>query len=314
MQRLRSAPPPTSELTDEEIFRLLRIVKKRSEEDWLVFRLLIEHDFKVGECVGNSSPTANLPGIQIENMSNDSIWLRRASEKNESWVWIGDELMRQLKQFAGERRTGRLFATVIKKPKRSRKYEATTAAIRNHLKEYAKEARITKSFSPEDLRGRLTGLQFRLSIFEPKIAAEANRMILFFALNYGLERTIRKLVFETLKEKYPNEWWDKVPLDVQKEVTRLQDLDRDSPKIVRSIDKLDYTTFPQLRVIIEHNWDDFKDQFPHGRTEDMSKILKDLGYERILIAHSCELPEDEKSRFEVAFGDWFRMLSNQPTN
>ena len=69
LQRLRSAPPPTSELTDEEIFRLLRIVKKRSEEDWLVFRLLIEHDFKVGECVGNSSPTANLPGIQMDVLS-----------------------------------------------------------------------------------------------------------------------------------------------------------------------------------------------------------------------------------------------------
>ena len=242
--------------------------------------------------------------MQIEDLSNDSIYIRRAHKKENSWERIGTDLMRRLKELAEQRRAGKLFET---------EYDDPVGTILHRLKKYAKEARITKSFNSEDLRGRLTELQVSLAIFEPEIAAEAHRMILFFALNYGLERSIRKLVFETLKKKYQDNWWNRVPQPAQEKVEERQKEDRDSPKIVRSISPLDYTTFPELRTIIEANWEDFKDQFHHGREKDMSNILQDLGYGRTLIAHSCELPEEEKTRFELRFGDWFRMLSSEPT-
>ncbi len=293
----KTSHPAPPELSDQEILALLKVAKAELHRDWLIFRLVIEHSFTIGEIVGSKRHGSNLPGIQIEDLRIDSVWLRRGWLEESGWERIGTELMRELKEYAGQRTTGILFDIGGYDP-------VSTMAL--HLRQYAKIAKITKPFSPLDLRGRLTELQVRLAVFEPEIAAESNRMTLFFALNYGLERTIRKMVFEILLKKYGDKWWDRVPSNVRDKVEKRRKEDRDSPKIIRSIEPLDYTTFPELKTIIEANWEDFRGRFPHGRQKDISGILEDLGYGRILIAHSCELPEEEKARFELRFGDWFR--------
>lgn len=301
-------------LSDQEVLTLLKVAKDSSKSDWLILRLIVECGFKLGEVVASLRNTSKLPGIQIEDLGDDSIHIRRAHNPEPEWVYVGTDLIRRLKDFAGERRTGRLFEQVRTTERRLVSTGSDpVGTLLKRPKIYGREAKIRdwKYLTTEALRSTLSQLQARLAGFDPQIALQAQKMVPYYAVNYGLERTIRKLVSDTLREKYQDRWWEKVPLEVQKEVNKRQLEDQESPKVIRSMDRLDYTTFPELRLIIERNWKDFEAGFLHGRIEDMSVILRDLGYERILISHSCELPEEEKKRFDIRVGDWFRMVSSE---
>ncbi len=211
--------------------------------------------------------------------------------------------MRKLKEYASEsqKSKGRLFEG-----------QFYVAYFQRPLREYARKARIKdwRLLKTERLRNTLSPLEASLARFGQDIASQAQRMSYFYALNYSLERSIRLFVSKTLKDKYDGQWFDKVPPEVQKYIKERQEEERGSPKEVRSGFPLDYTTFPQLRLIIEANWDDFRDRILRGGLEDVSRILLELGYGRLLIAHSCELPQDEKKRFEVGLNDWLRVLGS----
>ena len=80
----------------------------------------------------------------------------------------------------------------------------------------------------------------------------------FYVIYYALENSIRRLVSETLKEKYGLNWWgEKIPKDVQDEARRKQEQEKDSVISLRSEDPLSYANFGELIKIFEANWNDF---------------------------------------------------------
>lgn len=145
-----------------------------------------------------------------------------------------------------------------------------------------------------------------LELFEFDIRKQARKMADFYVSYYALENTIRRLIADTLKDKYGPNWWKaKIPQMVQEEVQKKQDKEKDSVISVRSDDPLSYTTFGELIPIFEANWDDFTAMIRSRKA--MKQILSQLNMLRSVIAHSCELNDDEITRFELLIKDWMRL-------
>lgn len=75
----------------------------------------------------------------------------------------------------------------------------------------------------------------------------------------------------------------------------------------RSEDKIDYTTFGELRQIVKLNWDAFSDKF--RSINAFNNIMITLNTLRVPIAHCTPFAEDEIIRLELTVKDWFRLIN-----
>jgi HEPN superfamily Swt1-like protein len=147
-----------------------------------------------------------------------------------------------------------------------------------------------------------------VELFESDILQEARRMADFYTIYYALENSIRRLISGRLSEKHGPSWWnDKVPEGVRKEVEKKQKEEKDTAMSIRSEDPLAYTNFGELISIFDANWTDFSDTLRSQKA--MQQILSQFNKIRNTVAHSCELNEDEITRFKLSVKDWFRIQS-----
>ncbi|MGH7986142.1 MAG: Swt1 family HEPN domain-containing protein [Candidatus Binataceae bacterium] len=147
-----------------------------------------------------------------------------------------------------------------------------------------------------------------VELFESDILQEARRMADFYAIYYSLENSIRRLISGRLAEKHGPNWWkEKVPEGVQKEVDQKQKEEKDTTMSLRSDDPLTYTSFGELISIFEVNWADFSDTLRSQKAT--RQILSQFNKIRNVVAHSCELNEDEITRFKLLVKNWFRIQS-----
>lgn len=144
--------------------------------------------------------------------------------------------------------------------------------------------------------------------FEHAVRSEAAQMSSHYELFYCLEKSIRKLISETLLESSGANWWGsgKVPSSIVKEVSDRAGREVDSGVTRRSDDSIDYTTFGELSVIITSNWDLFGTIFSSRRA--VEKVMSSLNVLRGPIAHCCPISEDEIVRLRLTVKDWFRMI------
>lgn len=144
-------------------------------------------------------------------------------------------------------------------------------------------------------------------LFERDILQSARKMADFYILYYCLENTIRRLIKDTLSEKYGKDWWSKkVPDFIRTEVAKRQESEKDSVMAIRSLDDhLSFTTLGELIPIIENNWIDFSDRLRSKKA--VSQTLRQFNQTRIVIAHSCEMPADEILRLKLLIRDWQRI-------
>lgn len=144
--------------------------------------------------------------------------------------------------------------------------------------------------------------------FERDVRAEASEMASHFEAFYCLEKSIRKLITEAMEEAVGSAWWDsgKIPQIVLQEVQNRTTKEIDSGFSRRSFDKLDYTTFGELMVIITSNWDIFGSVFSSRKA--VERVLANLNTLRNPIAHCAKLSEDEVLRLQLTVRDWFRLM------
>ena len=147
-----------------------------------------------------------------------------------------------------------------------------------------------------------------VDLFESDILQEARRMADFYVFYYALENSIRRLISERLLEKHGLTWWqDKVPEGVRNEVAKKQKEEMDTIMSICSEDPLAYTNFGELISIFDANWKDFSDTLRSQKA--MQQILAQFNKIRNTVAHSCELNDDEITRFKLSVKDWFRIQS-----
>jgi hypothetical protein len=144
-------------------------------------------------------------------------------------------------------------------------------------------------------------------LFEQDILQSAKRMADFYVLYYCLENSIRRLIRDTLSEKYGRDWWDtKVPEGVKTEVLKRQESEQDSVMAVRPLDDhLSFTSLGELIPIVESNWIDFSDKLKSKRA--VLQTLRQFNQTRNIIAHSFELSPDEILRLKLLIRDWQRI-------
>lgn len=143
--------------------------------------------------------------------------------------------------------------------------------------------------------------------FDPLFVSEANKMSEYYNLFYCLERSIRKMVATTLKDKYGDNWWNlKVGFEIKKRVDENLKYELETGFTERSDNKIDYTTFGDLRQIIKSNWSDFSNQFKSQRAFNNTMVA--LNILRVPIAHCTPFVEDEEIRLKLTIKDWFRLI------
>jgi hypothetical protein len=142
-------------------------------------------------------------------------------------------------------------------------------------------------------------------LFEFDIRKSAIKTTEHFHLYFCIENTIRRMIKQTMTEKYGPNWWDlaKVPEGVKNNVRDNIKREIDSVMTSRSKDDpLAYTTLGELSQIILENWDDFADQLRSKKA--VSSILFQLNQIRVAVAHSNELSEHDSNRLEILIKDW----------
>ena len=144
--------------------------------------------------------------------------------------------------------------------------------------------------------------------FEQNVRTEAAEMGSHYEVFYCLEKSIRKLISETLEDAAGEQWWSsgRINPTIVAEVDSRIQKEIDSGVSRRSLDKLDYTTFGELSVIITSNWDVFGAIFNSRKA--VERVMSNLNTLRGPIAHCSKLSEDEVLRLRLTVRDWFRMM------
>ncbi|MHC4661479.1 MAG: Swt1 family HEPN domain-containing protein [Planctomycetota bacterium] len=143
--------------------------------------------------------------------------------------------------------------------------------------------------------------------FDLSLRNEAAQMSKQYELFYCLEKSIRKLISETLEGERGTNWWDIcVPTSVKERVdNRIKD-EVDSGVTLRSEDEIDFTTFGELGEIVRNNKGSFGAIFSSEKA--FSRIMTNLNTLRGPIAHCSPLAEDEVVRLRLTLRDWFRLM------
>lgn len=143
--------------------------------------------------------------------------------------------------------------------------------------------------------------------FAQAFRQEASAMGQHYEVFYCLEKTIRKLVADTLEAQHGENWWaSKIPPQIQQNARENMQRELDSGVTQRSEEEIDFTTFGELGEIVRSNWVDFDAIFSSQKA--FTKIMTSLNVLRAPIAHCCPLSEDEIVRLRLTVKDWFRLM------
>lgn len=143
--------------------------------------------------------------------------------------------------------------------------------------------------------------------FDQPLRNEAIEMSRHYELFYCLEKSIRKLLDDTLVAQHGENWWSKcVPKSVQENAALNMKKELDSGVTLRSEEEIDFTNFGELGEIVKTNWDSFDAIFSSQKA--FTKIMTSLNMLRAPIAHCCPLAEDEIVRLRLTVKDWFRLM------
>ena len=133
-------------------------------------------------------------------------------------------------------------------------------------------------------------------------AAETYKLLFVF------ENYLRKFVVEVLSDDPAVNWWDRLPKDVQDEVSKLEQTEEAKTWMaLGSRDKSALLTYPQLLRVMEHNWKDMFEDVVRDRS--LIQEARTIGHLRNTICHMATIPDEEMERVRQTVRDWFRMVA-----
>lgn len=143
---------------------------------------------------------------------------------------------------------------------------------------------------------------------EQDIRIEAAKMAPHYEIFYSLEKTVRRLIGDTLSTAEGVGWWssNRVPELVRKNSEDTRQREIDSGITPRSDDPIDFCTFGELSEIIKSNWDLFAATFSSQKA--VERVMANLNTLRGPIAHCSLLADDEVARLRLTVRDWFRLM------
>jgi hypothetical protein len=153
----------------------------------------------------------------------------------------------------------------------------------------------------------LLSTEYDLAAFVPDKVRRATDAALGYKLFFVFEEYLRELIVEILS-KDGGTWWDRVPADVQQEISRLEETEEVKGWMaLGSRDKSALMTLPQLLKVIEHAWKQGFDELIRDR--GLIHEARLLGHLRNTICHMSAISEEELERVRQTMRDWFRVVA-----
>lgn len=142
----------------------------------------------------------------------------------------------------------------------------------------------------------------------PETSREATAAAEGYRLFFVFESYLRDLIVRVLSKDGKEQWWEKVPPDVQAEV--LQNEDTEETKgwmAIGSRDRSALMTYPQMLRVIDHNWKPlFEDLL---RDKALIQEARMISHLRNTICHMSPISDEEMQRVKQVMRDWFRVVS-----
>lgn len=138
--------------------------------------------------------------------------------------------------------------------------------------------------------------------------ANAKSMSVVYTAIAAFESSVRSLVTKTLVEKYQEEWWEKGASNGVRDRAQKRMEDEQNAKwhAQRGQDAINYTTFGDLKNIMQNNWDLFEDLI--GNLAWASGIFEVIERSRNVIMHSGSLEREDIERLGVNIRDWVKQV------
>jgi hypothetical protein len=149
-----------------------------------------------------------------------------------------------------------------------------------------------------------------LALVLPNEVRQATESAEIYRLFFVFENFLRDFVLESLSDVEKENWWNRVPKDVQSEVEKHEQTEEQKQWMaLSSRSKLALTTLPQLVRIIDENanWNDiFK---PIIRDKLLLQEARSISHVRNTICHMSPVSREEADRVRLVMRDWFRVVS-----
>jgi hypothetical protein len=159
---------------------------------------------------------------------------------------------------------------------------------------------------PED--SLFLSASYDLAPIVPEKVRRAVEAAEIYKLFFVFESYLREFIVEVLSKEGAETWWEKVPPDVQAEVTRLEETEEVKGWMaLGSRDKSGLMTLPQLLKVIEHNW---KQSFDEPvRDRGLIQEARLIVHLRNTICHMSVISVEEADRIRQTMRDWFRVVA-----
>jgi hypothetical protein len=147
-----------------------------------------------------------------------------------------------------------------------------------------------------------------LDVLDDVQVSMAKQTAVVYTAIAAFENGVRTLVTKTLVEKFQEAWWEKgaTPNIRERAQKRMDDEQNARWHAQRGQDPINYTTFGDLKNIMQNNWDAFEDLV--GSLAWASGIFDVIERSRNVIMHSGKLEREDIERLGVNIRDWVKQV------
>jgi hypothetical protein len=187
----------------------------------------------------------------------------------------------------------------------SQVYEFT---YRGHLAEEALDGQGRRNRRLLNIADEEIAKALSLDVLDDLHVANAKATAVVYTGIAAFENSVRALVVKTLMEKFQEEWWEKGASNGIRERAqkRMEDERAVRWHTQRGQDPINYTTFGDLKNIMQNNWDAFEDLV--GSLPWASGIFDVVERSRNVIMHSGMLEQEDIERLGVNIRDWVKQV------
>ncbi len=159
-----------------------------------------------------------------------------------------------------------------------------------------------------DLQDEDISKALSIDVLDDVHVANAKSMAVVYTAIAAFENNVRELVTKTLIEKHKEVWWEKgVSSSIRDRAqSRMQDEQSAKWHSQRGQDPINYTTFGDLKNIMQNNWDVFEVSI--GSLAWASGIFEIVERSRNVIMHSGMLEKEDIARIGVNIRDWIKQV------
>jgi hypothetical protein len=149
--------------------------------------------------------------------------------------------------------------------------------------------------------------KYELATMMPEAVRRSTQAAESYRLFFVFEGYLREFISQTLIGKDADNWWNKVPPDVQEEVAKLEHTEEaKSWMALGSRDKTSLMTYPQLLKVIDHCWKSHFEELL--RDKALVQQARLIGHLRNTICHMTNISSEELERVRQTMRDWFRRI------